>query len=108
MCVIYIDSTRHPPVEMSGVPGFLLLPGLDNSKPVRHWAPGEALFRVMKGEVDGEREERGWGKKGKREEGREGEEIKTSKHSLARSGYRVWPVSQAVKTQKTAHGKPVS
>lgn len=54
-----------------------------------------------------ERERKGGGKKGKREEGREGEEIKTLKHSLARSGYRVWPVSQAVESQKTAHGKPV-
>lgn len=101
MRVIYIDSTRHPPVEMSSVPGLLLLLGLDNSKQVRHWAPGEVLFRVMKGEVDGERERK------EREEGREGEEIKTLKHSLTHSGYRVWPVSQAVETQKTACEKQV-
>lgn len=73
MCVIYIDSTRHPPVEMSGVPGFLLLLGLDNSKPVRHWAPEEALFRVMKGEVDEKRErkERGARKEREKKEGKE-------------------------------------
>lgn len=56
--------------------------------------------------MERERGKRG-GKKGKRKEGREGEEIKTSKHSLAHSGYRVWPVSQAVETEKTVREKQV-
>lgn len=85
---------------MSSVPGFLLLMGLHNPKPVRHWASDEAVFRVMKGEGDRERRKRS-GQKGKNEEGRGGDETKPLRSSLANSADRAWAVSQAGETRST-------
>lgn len=99
--VINIDSIRHPLVEMCGMRGFLLLLDLYNPKPGRPWAWEEAVFRVMKKEGDGDGRRTG-GQKGKKEEGREGEEMKILRYHLANSGYGAWAVSNAIETQRTA------